>query len=62
MMAAIGTKRTWRDVRRESAFGGKAEVGLTGRQVCFDPKLTSNVLIKETILEHGLVGAPALIE
>ncbi len=62
MMAAIGTKRTWRDVRLESAFGGKAEVGLTGRQVCFDPKQTSNVLIKETILEHGLVGAPALIE
>jgi hypothetical protein len=28
----------------------------------FDPKQTSNVLIKETILEHGLVGAPALIE
>jgi hypothetical protein len=23
---------------------------------------TSNVPIKETILEHGLVGAPALIE
>jgi hypothetical protein len=25
-------------------------------------KQTSNVPIKETILEHGLVGAPALIE
>ena len=58
----IGTKRTWRDVRLESDFGGKAEVGLTGRQACFDAKQTSNVLIKETILEHGLVGAPALIE
>jgi hypothetical protein len=27
-----------------------------------DPIQTSNVPIKETILEHGLVGAPALIE
>src|SRR6476620_15563 len=26
MMAAIGTKRTWRDVRLESAFGGRADV------------------------------------
>ncbi len=26
-----GTKRTWRDVRLESAFGGKAEVRLRGR-------------------------------
>src|SRR6266403_6287109 len=24
-MSLIGTKRTWRDVRHESAFGGKAE-------------------------------------
>jgi hypothetical protein len=24
-MPASGTKRTWRDVRHESAFGGKAE-------------------------------------
>ena len=32
---AIGTSRTWRDVRLESAFGGKAEVGLRGRQVSF---------------------------
>src|SRR6266436_37914 len=29
------TKRTWRDVRPESAFGGKAEVGLRGRQGSF---------------------------
>src|SRR5258705_7508138 len=25
VMSASGTKRTWRDVRHESAFGGKAE-------------------------------------
>ena len=62
MMAAIGTKRTCRSILAMSVVRGKAEVGLTGRQVCFDPKQTSNVLIKETILEHGLVGAPALIE
>jgi hypothetical protein len=30
-----GTFRTWRDVRLESAFGGKAEVGLRGRQGSF---------------------------
>jgi hypothetical protein len=29
----IGTKRTWPDVRLESAFGGKAEVEFRGRQV-----------------------------
>ncbi len=28
-----GTFRTWPDVRLESAFGGRAEVGLWGRQV-----------------------------
>ena len=27
-----GTFRTWRDVRLESAFGGKAEVAFQGRQ------------------------------
>jgi hypothetical protein len=32
MMSPIGTFRTWRDVRLESAFRGKAEVGLRGRQ------------------------------
>jgi hypothetical protein len=31
----IGTKRTFSDVRLESAFEGKAEVELLGRQVCF---------------------------
>src|SRR5258708_7923881 len=31
----IGTKRTWREVRVESASGGKAEVGLRGREVSF---------------------------
>jgi hypothetical protein len=34
-MSGPGTKRKWRDVRLESAFGGKAEVGLRGRQVGF---------------------------
>jgi hypothetical protein len=28
-----GTKRTWCDVRVESAFGGKAEIAFRGRQV-----------------------------
>src|SRR5260221_6439946 len=32
-----GTKRTWPDVRLESAFGGRAEVEFRGRQVRFDP-------------------------
>src|SRR5258705_1541063 len=36
-----GTKRTWCDVRSESAFGGKAEVWLKGRQVRWDPERTS---------------------
>jgi hypothetical protein len=31
----VGTKRKWRDVRLESVFGGKAEVGLKGRQGSF---------------------------
>jgi hypothetical protein len=30
-----GTKRTCRDVRLESAFGGIAEVAFPGRQVAF---------------------------
>ena len=30
-----GTFRTWRDVRVESVFGGKAVVGLRGRQGSF---------------------------
>jgi hypothetical protein len=30
-----GTKQTWRDVRHESAFRGKAEVGLRGSQGSF---------------------------
>src|SRR5258706_16314051 len=34
----VGTFRTSRDVRLESAFGGKAEVGFRGRQVCFGPR------------------------
>jgi hypothetical protein len=33
MTSANGTKRTWRDVRHESAFGGRAEVGFQGRHV-----------------------------
>jgi hypothetical protein len=32
MMAVIGTFATWRDVRVESVFGCKAEVGLWGGQ------------------------------
>jgi hypothetical protein len=35
----IGTKRKWRVVRSESAFGGRAEVGFRGRQVGFWPIL-----------------------
>jgi hypothetical protein len=31
----VGTFRTWRDVRLESAFGGRAEVRRRGRQVSF---------------------------
>jgi hypothetical protein len=31
----IGTFRTWRDVRLESAFGGAAEVEFRGGQVGF---------------------------
>jgi hypothetical protein len=36
-MAALGTKRTSRDVRLESAFGAKAEVGFRDRQVSLWP-------------------------
>jgi hypothetical protein len=32
-MSVGGTKRTWPDVRLESAFGGRAEVEFRGRQV-----------------------------
>jgi hypothetical protein len=31
--SGCGTKRTWPDVRLESAFGAKAEVGFWGREV-----------------------------
>jgi hypothetical protein len=31
----MGTKRTWSDVRFESAFGDKAEVRHSSRQVSF---------------------------
>src|SRR5258707_9582486 len=40
MMSLVGTNRTWCDVRSESAFGGKAEVWLKGRQVRWDPQRT----------------------
>ena len=33
---AVGTKRTWPDVRLESAFGGRAEVEFRGRQDLVD--------------------------
>ena len=33
--SVVGTKRTWCDVRSESALRGKAEVGFRGRQVGF---------------------------
>jgi hypothetical protein len=33
--SAIGTKRTSRMHQRMSAFGGKADIGLTPRNVCF---------------------------
>ncbi len=39
--SVLGTFRTWRDVRHESAFGAKAEVRFRSRQVAFDPKATS---------------------
>jgi hypothetical protein len=38
--SASGTFQTWRDVRPESAFGGKAEVGFRGGQVRWDPTRT----------------------
>jgi hypothetical protein len=31
-MSESGTKRSWRDVRVESVFGGNAEVAFQGRQ------------------------------
>jgi hypothetical protein len=34
-MSPLGTFRTCRDVRLESAFGGIAEVAFQGRQVAF---------------------------
>jgi hypothetical protein len=33
--SVVGTFRTWRDVRLESAFGGAAEVEFRGGQVGF---------------------------
>src|SRR5260370_15814398 len=44
-MSGIGTFRTWRHVRLESAFGGRAEVEFRGRQVRWDP------------LRHGLCAS-----
>jgi len=35
----IGTNRTWPDVRVESAFRGRAEVGFRGRQLRVGPRL-----------------------
>ncbi len=40
-MAAIGTKRTSRRSRRMSAFGGKADIAVQGRNAAYDPKRTS---------------------
>ena len=34
-MSLIGPKRAWHDVRVESAFEGKAEVGLRSRKGSF---------------------------
>src|SRR6476660_6242096 len=36
-LPVFGTKRTWCDVRSESAFGSRAEVAFEGRQVRFGP-------------------------
>src|SRR5258708_4085543 len=48
--SAYGTFRTWRDVRVESAFGGKAEVGLRVVRAAFDPDCvktpTSNLRVE----------------
>jgi hypothetical protein len=35
MMSAIGTKRTSQCTRLMSAFGGKADIEISGRDVCF---------------------------
>src|SRR5258705_8056478 len=40
----IGTSRTWRDVRLESAFRGRAEVALRAVRSVDDPKRTSPLL------------------
>jgi hypothetical protein len=40
LMSASGTKRTSRQARSMSAFGGKADMMQTGRDVCFDRKRT----------------------
>src|SRR6516165_7731658 len=37
-MSAFGTKRTSRHTRPMSAFGGKADISRTFRNVCFDPE------------------------
>jgi hypothetical protein len=37
-MSPLGTKRTWRDVELMSAFGGKADMGWSPRDVRFRPK------------------------
>src|SRR6266481_4515733 len=71
MMAAIGTFRTWRDVRVESAFGGIAEVGLWGCQGSFSRSghrvsfarcmgAQDSVLHIRTLRRNHPHGAPAL--
>src|SRR5258707_15828864 len=58
-MSAVGTTRTCRDVRLESAFGGKAEVELRGRQVRFGPKADIELdrLLRPTLTQAGAAEA-----
>jgi hypothetical protein len=35
LMSAFGTKRTFQSAPAMSAFGGKADIAISGRHVCF---------------------------
>ena len=60
-MSLVGTFETCRPTLTMSVHQGKTgSAWLIAKATRMTQ--TSNVPIKETILEHGLVGAPALIE
>jgi hypothetical protein len=64
-MSAIGTKQTLQSRPRMSAFGGKADIAIALRKICFDPKPTwSEIfsLLRSALSALEPVSSPQVLE